>query len=96
MELYLLWIPLFLSALSGLIALISSRIQLAANQRRLVFVEREVFLLRVREERREQKLQEVYGALPSLKKDIDGLLHGLQEKVDLLLLHSNSDRGSLN
>jgi len=96
MELYLLWIPLFLSALSGLIALISCRIQNAASQRRLAFLEREVFLLRVREERREQKLQEVCGAVPSLKQDIDGLLHGLREKIDLLLLHSNSGHSSLN
>ena len=96
MELYLIWIPLVLSASSGLIALITSRMQLIAIQRRLVFVERELFLLRFREDRREQKLQDFYGALPSIKSDIDGLLHGLQEKVDLLVLNSNSGRSSLN
>ena len=95
MELYLIWIPLLLSALSGLIALVTCRIQLIAIQRRLAFVEREVFLLRFREDRRELKLQDVYGAVPSLKKDIDGLLHGVREQLDLLLLNSNSGSRSI-
>lgn len=90
MDFYLIWIPLFLSALSGLAALISCRIQLTSMQRRVVFLEREVFLVRVREERQEQKLQEVFGALTLLKKDTDGLLHGLGEKLDIILLNSPS------
>lgn len=84
MQIWLIWISIFLLALVALLAVLLIRSRLASIKNRLALVERELDLARVREERENEKLNEIFGALASLKSTLEILLDRLHEKIDTL------------
>lgn len=73
-----------LLALGALIAVLLMRSRLANLKNRIALVERELDLARVREERENDKLDEIFRALASLQSTLEILLDRVHEKLDIL------------
>lgn len=84
MQIWFIWIAIFLLALAVFTAVLLFRSRLAGMKNRLATVERELDLARVREERENEKLSEIFTALASLQSTLEILLDRVHEKLDIL------------
>ncbi len=84
MQIWLIWMTICLLALAALTAVLLIRSRLASMKNRLALVERQLDLARVREERENEKLDEIFRALASLKSTLEILLDRVHEKLEIL------------
>lgn len=93
MENWTLWLVALVASTTAaaLVSFLWCRAQVRKIKTRVVLLEREISLARIREEKEEKKLREVFEALGSLQKTTDRLFGGLRKRVNEVLDHGGEE-----